>query len=77
MPKQSRAKNNADSVGREFALFKCGTPVDKIRRRQARSICVRLAQAKEGVRRQSRALRRNENKPREKPRLVWYTRQES
>ena len=25
MPKQSRAKNNADSVGREFALFICGT----------------------------------------------------
>ena len=26
MSKQSRIKNNADSVLREFALFKCGTP---------------------------------------------------
>ena len=49
MPKQSRAKNNADSVGWEFALFKCGTPVGKGRWKQARSICERRVQAEEGV----------------------------
>ena len=65
MPKQPRTKNNADSVGREFALFKCGTPVGKGRREQARSICGHRAQTKEGVQAAKSRVAVQRNKPRQ------------